>query len=1375
MPRIPRITGFADWPLQVPGEALQATLERNRKLQQYYRLYRCAIIPIKFPLSGTKMVPWAPDQEIGQLSNCTVPFGECRIIFASAETSQQCLRDVLSGFESAAVMCDNPFDSFLRTLDNVQLIASSQESGNLIDHSLDKIKSSVIKLKDASTWFVEGCDNLIVYNCQVISPAWMPVIVAILLKAPSVTVIATPENAKLVMLARALAYLLCHTSVNAVHGSTALNVLETFFGNFEELQRSTGMVADTSRLHYRLPSTGAMLLNSINAQLLLTICSYVPKEAGFTPLRIRTMPMKRVTAKGVLLDTDRHFFATQITLPSILAANRFCFFREEDLQILGPLAPSRFLAFTAAAGEALKKLHQAGVIDDNWIPIAQVIDQPMRMEPGLMEGEGRNVSAFYDNETEGEIGPEPQGVVQIKEIVPDELQFTEAWRSVGVALTEVEASFEFHMILFNYWTEPQDADDPDHQTNLACMRLPCDSLIHFTDLNFFAPPASKRSLAILLPQRLEVDLQDVLINLGAYLNIRGRFSAAIPIVLNKTQMVRLVEFQVFLFGALNPRPMNNPDDEEELLEHLPVPDDKKATFLAAIVREADAPPLNWTSDLELTRTLYETFVQNAVQAVGSTMFRPQLPAATFSPKSWQIDWDIVDVVLDQDSYPYLSTLTDKLEGCISDPLFSSLPEAPQFVTSPEKAPTVVDFRLFALRRMVIYAPWNGIFYRVKRWHSDLSPASSFASKSFPECASYADYMRLRYGISLRDEHKPGMIETKRVEHFINIPKWVARIDRAKNKGRRQGDFRSISIPEIARVIPLPYAILRMAMLFPRVVAELEGQLLAVQCFRDQYCSLQRVWPPTTIMIEAMTGLSACTGYNYERLEILGDSILKLFTTLDVFMLERFSGEGRLSSQRQGRISNFNLIVQGNDLCIPLYARLTPYNAKLFAPPAIVTLLDPEQLIFRWPFVRRLFDDGAYRWKSVQELDVRADRRFALFHRFPDGRLTDTQQKAHDPTQLRHRREAVRRLPVVTRFGNPVPPKSLADILEATIASFYLGPGGLEGAIEYLIRVGLCTEQVRNYQKIEDVVSVAGALLSSQTSSADGSVPQRLMSAQPDSSFIYPAPFIPDEDRFPYAELEEILQYRFHNRRLLFLAVTHPSVDISHSYERLEWLGDAALDWVVTRYYWEGFKDHRWMTPGRITLARQTAVCNEAFARVAIQHGLHRFLRINAPNLQLEIAEFVQTWEGTNGEEGEDGCRHGELPPAPKVLGDLFESIAGGMFLDMHLDVAAFETQMLPLLTYFLTHHADPYDLPDQPLHEFWHTMRVAGYSGQVAFRFPATQEAEHTTLCQIVVKGRVVVEARGANRAFARINACRAAVAFVEAQQGWRDLGPTRR
>ncbi|KAK1275604.1 Ribonuclease 3-like protein 2 [Acorus gramineus] len=93
-----------------------------------------------------------------------------------------------------------------------------------------------------------------------------------------------------------------------------------------------------------------------------------------------------------------------------------------------------------------------------------------------------------------------------------------------------------------------------------------------------------------------------------------------------------------------------------------------------------------------------------------------------------------------------------------------------------------------------------------------------------------------------------------------------------------------------------------------------------------------------------------------------------------------------------------------------------------------------------------------------------------------------------------------------------------------------------------------------------------------------------------------------------AEVEELLGYEFKNKRLLEEALTHSSHAKSPSYQRLEFVGDAALGLAITKYLYLNNPD---VGPGRLTILRAANIRNERLARVAVRHGLYRFLRRNS--------------------------------------------------------------------------------------------------------------------------------------------------------------------
>jgi hypothetical protein len=95
--------------------------------------------------------------------------------------------------------------------------------------------------------------------------------------------------------------------------------------------------------------------------ILLACCSYLPHiGSSGTGLRIHTMAVKRVSADGIELDKDRHYYTTRISLPPCLDP----WVTTDRLHVQGPLTPSRLSSQTLAANATLKLLHECGVLND---------------------------------------------------------------------------------------------------------------------------------------------------------------------------------------------------------------------------------------------------------------------------------------------------------------------------------------------------------------------------------------------------------------------------------------------------------------------------------------------------------------------------------------------------------------------------------------------------------------------------------------------------------------------------------------------------------------------------------------------------------------------------------------------------------------------------------------------------------------------------------------------------------------------------------------------------------------------------------------------------------------------------------------------------
>ncbi|CDI97990.2 DiCer Related family member dcr 1 [Echinococcus multilocularis] len=157
----------------------------------------------------------------------------------------------------------------------------------------------------------------------------------------------------------------------------------------------------------------------------------------------------------------------------------------------------------------------------------------------------------------------------------------------------------------------------------------------------------------------------------------------------------------------------------------------------------------------------------------------------------------------------------------------------------------------------------------------------------------------------------------------------------------------------------------------------------------------------------------------------------------------------------------------------------------------------------------------------------------------------------------------------------------------------------------------------------------------------------------------------EERRLGLQPLEDIIGYRFRRIRILLQAITHPSSRLAFiwgCYQRLEFLGDAILDFVVTQRI---YKDHPNMDPGELTDLRICLVSNINLAVVAVRSGIYKFLEYLDPNLWSFINSFsdavskgvCNVWKLEH-----DFNERNEML-SYKVLGDMFEAIIGAVFVD----------------------------------------------------------------------------------------------------------------
>ncbi len=189
----------------------------------------------------------------------------------------------------------------------------------------------------------------------------------------------------------------------------------------------------------------------------------------------------------------------------------------------------------------------------------------------------------------------------------------------------------------------------------------------------------------------------------------------------------------------------------------------------------------------------------------------------------------------------------------------------------------------------------------------------------------------------------------------------------------------------------------------------------------------------------------------------------------------------------------------------------------------------------------------------------------------------------------------------------------------------------------------------------------------------------------------------------YTSFEEVLGYKFKNLDYLDVAFTHKSYvneskeDII-SYERYEFLGDAILQFIVSKELFLRYPDK---SEGELTKLRASLVCEYTLSQITRDFGFGDYLYLS------------------HGEEMTGGKNRSS------ILCDLFESVLGAIYLDGGIEEA--EKYVQKFLLTDIEHKSTFYDAKSI-LQEY-----VQSKGGKIEYRLVDTTGPEHNRTYESVV------------------------------------------
>ena len=390
-------------------------------------------------------------------------------------------------------------------------------------------------------------------------------------------------------------------------------------------------------------------------------------------------------------------------------------------------------------------------------------------------------------------------------------------------------------------------------------------------------------------------------------------------------------------------------------------------------------------------------------------------------------------------------------------------------------------------------------------------------------------------------------------------------------------------------------------------------IYTVISFRDTLLASTPLYDiPLDSLTTALTASAAMAPTDYERMETLGDTVLKLLTCIQTMADHPFWHEGYLTARKDHVVANVSLARAATEKGLPKW-------------------------IIRDRFIPT-------RW-------------LPLLHQ-KDGASVDESVEGEEENKMEERRV-------------DLSTKTIADVVEALIGASYVH-GSFDLGMECIKLFKLGMEWQPLGESVEQIFSMVEAL-------DDAELPMDMISS-----------------------VEKMLGYEFKKKTLVVEALTHPSYNLgirTRPYDRLEFLGDAVLDMVVSHFlYYAPGKDY---SPGQMYL-RRVAVVNQHFlafvcldAYATTDAFMGRTLDDETAVLERE-ENRVYLWQcllqsnshvmedmavtHTRYEKGKEtittALKEGGIHPwaaltalqAPKFFSDIVESLLGAVYLDSRGDM-----------------------------------------------------------------------------------------------------------
>ncbi|KAG2171419.1 hypothetical protein INT43_009080 [Umbelopsis isabellina] len=313
-------------------------------------------------------------------------------------------------------------------------------------------------------------------------------------------------------------------------------------------------------------------------------------------------------------------------------------------------------------------------------------------------------------------------------------------------------------------------------------------------------------------------------------------------------------------------------------------------------------------------------------------------------------------------------------------------------------------------------------------------------------------------------------------------------------------------------------------------------------------------------------------------------------------------------------------------------------------------------------------------------------------------------------------------------------KTLADVVEATLGAAYM-TGGVELGLRAAIALQVPFDHITEWKHFNETYVESRANVPSRAKM------HALRHVKLD-------------------HLEEITGYRFQNALLAVEALTHASLPNSTvpCYQRLEFLGDGILDFLVVKYL---FHKYPGFEPGQMTDLKDACVNNHILGALCLEMGLNkRIIHFNS-KLIGAITQFAREVEIIK-ENGEHAGEYWSDLEIPKVLSDVVESVLGAIFVDAGFDFQVVENAFNYFMRPFIDEHVKPETLKVHPLKTLTTGLQKIGCDGLLIRNHCTKREDKMSQKCVIFLHAKPIASAASHNIREARKQAAIHAIAYLE-------------